>query len=127
MALERYKKLLYDKRVKSQPPPRVTIQTYQGRVSLNKPLVEMLGDWIKEAIQIFYDADCRKLMLKFVRREEDHDRVLSVVSHGKSAQFSALNVLDSWEIPHGDKSRRYPAHYDAAKRTVTIRLDEEIV
>jgi hypothetical protein len=129
MALERWDKH-FDKNRPPVPKPKPFAATLsdKGKLSLSVSLTRELGGL--RAAQFFLDreADPPLLLIKFVPEgEEEYDRHFSVQKCNKRGTTQLVtqirNMCREWRISLARK-RRFPATWDAARRTVTVRFRE---
>lgn len=124
MALERWDKHFDKHPGRAANPPTATLCT-DGCVYFNTTLSAEIGE--RRYAQFFLDreADPPMMIVKFVGEDEDWDRRFSI-QHGTRSQMLSCqigNMCREWRISLARK-RRFPATWDPARRTVTVRFME---
>jgi hypothetical protein len=124
MALERWDKHFDRHPGRAANPPTATLCT-DGHVYFNTTLTELIGP--RRFAQFFLDREEKPplLIIKFVPEGEDYDRRFSYQQGTRSSMMTCQigNMCREWRISLA-KKRRFPATWDAARRTVTVRFRE---
>jgi hypothetical protein len=124
MALERWDKHFDRHPGRAANPPTATLST-DGAMYLNTTLTELIGP--RRFAQFFLDREEKPplLIIKFVGEDEDWDRRFSIQHSTRSQMLTCQigNMCREWRISLARK-RRFPATWDAARRTVAVRFKE---
>jgi hypothetical protein len=120
MALVRYNKTSI---VKTEE--KVAVWT-KGQIGLNRVLVENrnLSNY-KHAI-LYFDPDLQKMVFQFTNDEKEAGVVSVNYANNKIGLISAKPYLDNFGINHVT-SKKYPAHFDDATKTLTLFISEGVV
>ena len=101
-------------------PPAITI-TKHNKIAINSTLQEEIGPSWNFAL-LYWDANSEKLGVKLFDTQPEGDGRVYILSKSKGMLNMSAKGFLLWAGIDYSKTKRYPAHYDASKRMIVVRL-----